>query len=469
MTRGSGLRRAGRTAVTVLVSWLVGWLVLAYMGIVPAWGLAPVLLWIDKAVESVGSISATQSQSPTAAPQPALSQEARSFADLADQFAANGDYVLAAQHYVEALRRSEGNPGLFFSVSRSWRFAGNPLRAASYMLAYLEEARLPPDVRRQLLQEVASLSTVAGATARELFALATETAARLPLEERAAERRAVAAAIASSGDVEALEIIAARSPEGLPEGLGPAAIDAAKAGHWTLARRLLQIAGGAVAGAARGEAYDYCRQTFGPEPACARVVLHAGFGGLPPVTSSAHCRPETAIDMERRERNLAGLMMIGLAVEHYRLYQRSEARRLWDEGQRLVRASDLGALCRQPWYEGVYIPVKAGDTWVFMGQNGPLNLPEGEETTPVDATVARVNWRAVVDPADRLDAMVLPDIREQQLHAAIGRADMPSQMADIAGLEPAQRPLRLAEVGRDWFRAFAAIEETLRRFESEAK
>lgn len=468
MSGGSGLRRrAVRTAVTVLLSWIVGWLALAYMGVVPAMGLAPVLLWIDQAVDGIGSVSLSAPPvKPAGRP---LSAQAQSHVDLADRFAADGQYANAASHYVEALRRSEGNPGLFFSTSRSWRFAGHPLAAAAYMLAYLEEAKLPGDARRQLLGEVDALSAVAGATARELFAMATETAARLPLEERAEARRAVAGAIARSGDVEALRIIAERRPEGLPEGLGPAAIDAAKAGNWTLARRLLQIAGGATAGAARGEALDYCREAFGATPACAGVVLHGAFGGLPPVTSYAHCAPEPPVDMARREQNLAGVMMLGLAVENYRLYQRGEARRLWDEGQKSIRASGLDALCSQPWYKGVYIPMKAGDGWAFMAENGPLNPREGEEQSPADAAIEYVTWRAVVDPADRPSGMILPTVREQALHATIARPDMPALMREVAGLEPSQRPLRLAEIGRDWFLVFAAIRETLDRLGQAAK
>lgn len=460
-------RRAVGTATTVLLSWLAGWIVLAYLGWLPALGLAPVLLWIDDVVASVGSVGGPATGAKPSAP--ALSNEAQSLVDRADELVSKGQYAEAAPLYVEALRRSEGQPGLYFSIARCWRLAGNPLRAAAYMLAYLEETSLPDDVRRQLLQEVNAMSTVAGATARELFAIATEAVARLPVDDRPTARQAVAAAIASSGDVEALEIIARRWPEGLPEALGPAAIEAAKAGQWTLARRMLKVAGDALPGAARSEAFDHCRHIVDVQPACARVVLHRGFGGLPPVTSAVHCLPETPVDMARREQNLAGVMMIGLAVQHYRLYQRSEARRLWEDGHRLLRASGLGSLCRQPWYAGVYVPLQVGDNWAFMAENGPLNLPGGEDQMPSDGQFAGVTWRAVVDPADRLNGTVLPDVREQVLHDAIGLPDMPMLMRDMAGLEPVLRPVRLAEIGRDYFRVFAAIRETLDRLESETK
>lgn len=452
-------KRFFRIVATVLASWLVAFVALVWLGLLPGFGLFTLLDEIEASIVSVANDIANLAGPGTPAT-PVLPPQAKALVDRADEATAAGKFGDAAPLYVEALKHTDGHPELYFSASRAWRFAGKPLLAAAYMLAYIELARPEPAVTNQLLDEIDDLAAVGGATGRELFALAVESAARLPWADRAPAQIAIVRQIASAGDVDALKLIARRTPEGLPEALGPAAVDTARAGRWQLARELLDIGAAAVPAAARASAFMLCRQQEVMR-ACAGQIVHPGFGGLPPVASTAHCTAQPPTDMRPREQNLAGMMLMGLGIHNYHVHRKGQAHRLWQEGLELLQSSGLDGPCDQPWSRGMVVH-HIGRNWIFMDKNGKVGVPPGEDQSPPDRPWQRITWFETVEPHERPSGMTLPSIEADDIGTALkkpGLLDLGAALLELnASVPPGERPIKLAELGRDYYRIYAAIQ-----------
>lgn len=449
----SALKRLTRIAVTVLLSWVVGFVVLAYLGWIPHFGL---LGWLFELEDYVTEITASESTplAGAAARRPFPAQ-VQPLVDAADSDAAAGRFRSAADGYAASARLAPDHPELLFSAAQAYRFADLPAPAAIYMLAYVQAASLHRDVRLALLGGVDDLASGLGATARELFGMAVDGAARLPVDARYGTQVAVVRNIALAGDIGALQVIARKAPQGLIEGIDSAAIGAAEAGRWRLAQELLETGIASVAEAARASVLVRCPHR-GREAACTSRIVHPGFGGLPPVRTEDRCGPAIPPpEIAARQTNLAGLMMMGLAISEYRIGLRQRAHEHWQEGKQLLAASNLDVLCEQPWVKP-YIPLRAGSDWVFMGDKGPIGLPAGNDQLAYDAEPSLPDWRDVAGSGQ----LPLPDWPMALDHAEL--MDLAAELSSTAQtVDRDFRPVRLAQIGRTYFRLFTALRRTV--------
>jgi hypothetical protein len=450
------VKRLAKIAAIVLTSWLVAAVALIWAGIIPGSGIFTLLDGI------IGFQSASTAQ-PIEAPiaqRPPLPPEAQRLVDEADRAVAARRFADAAEHYVAASRHTDEHPELLFSASRSYRFAGVPWRAAAYMLAYVESAKLSYDVHLFLLDEVDELAAGAGALARELFATAVEAGARLPLDKRSSAQSEVVQQIVLAGDIEALQLIARRAPEGLPEGAGAAAEGLAQAGRWQLARAALDVAIESVPAAARRSAPDKCRKILHAVPACAMEVLHPGFAGLPPVLSDARCPPPPPPpDMRPREQNLEGLMLMGLAISEYQVGLKGRAHGHWLDGRALLKSSRLEQLCDQPWHRD-YTAMQVGGDWVFLSPEGKhVGVPSGEDVEQTDREPPPVRWAEVMALLNRAPTR---DDETQRMVELLDRRDLDNPGAAIEEANSSKniemKPFLIARLGRYYFRLYSALQ-----------
>jgi len=457
------LKRIARFGATVLASWLIAFIALVYVGLLPGFGIFTVLETVSTTIEEVHDQWFRPLLSGSFGRQTPLPPEAERLVEHGDSATAAGNFAIAARHYSDALRYTNGHPELLFSASRAYRFAGQSVHAAAFMLAYIEAAKLDRPTVELLLEEVDGLATAAGATGRRLFGIAVDGANRLPASSKSASQIDVMGEIARAGDVSTLKLLVHIAPVGMPEALRNAALTHASQWNRQLAREILDIAIASIPGAARASVGTWCRQSVSAQ-ACLGSVVHPGFAGLPPVRTGENCPPPPPPrDPQPQWDNLSGLMLMGVASAEYHVGLRARAHRHWTEGHELLKASELDQLCGQPWIvQNGYITLKVGRDWVFMGDKGPASIPPGEDTMAPDDNLVRMNWSEVVAIYNGyLPVNVLPDVNVAFFAESLGSGPLTDLPAEIDAMNErtdlAARPLAIAKAGRAYYGAHAAI------------